>query len=370
MTSSAPQPFEDLILDHVEFYVSELAAKTDWYVDTFGFAVHSATGSTGTTEAIARSVGLGGNGIRLVLTEATDASHPGAGYVQRHGDGVSDIALRVADAAAAFDEAVRRGATPVAAPAERDGIVTATITGFGDVVHTFVQRPAGADQRALPGLRPGSATPGSATPGSDRGLGEIDHFAVCVPAGQIDATVEAYQRILDFELIFTERIAVGAQAMTTKVVQSRSGSVTFTLIEPDVTRVAGHIDEFLRDHGGAGVQHIAFTASNIVESVDAVRARGVEFLGTPASYYSMLPLRVELDRYPLEELQRLSILVDEDHDGQLCQIFMRSVHPRNTIFFELIERLGARSFGSGNIAALYQAVELERAKDKAHDQAA
>jgi 4-hydroxymandelate synthase len=347
-----------MLVDHIEFYVDDVATRTGWLTDSFGFSAYAATGRSG-VDAEAHSVGLGSHQIRLVLTEPLAADHPGTGYLDRHGDGVADIALRVADAAAAFDLAVRRGAGPVSAPARHGDLVTATISGFGDAVHTFVQRAAGTDPRALPGLRPVAA----AASGMDTGLADVDHFAVCVPAGQIDSTVEFYRQVLDFELIFTERIAVGAQAMTTKVVQSRSGAVTLTLIEPDVSRAAGHIDEFLADHGGAGVQHLAFTARDIVAAVDSIGSRGVEFLSTPAAYYSLLPGRVELARYSVDELKRLNILVDEDHDGQLFQIFTRSVHPRSTFFLELIERQGARSFGSGNIASLYQAVELERSRE-------
>lgn len=360
MASSGTQHFDDLTIDHVEFYVTDLAAHRDWLAASYGFSVYAAGVSDN-----ARSVGLGANGIRLVLTQARSADHPASTYVDRHGDGVADIAVRVPDAAAAYEEAVRRGARPVAAPARHGDVVTATILGFGDVAHTFVQRAADSDDRTLPGL---SAV--DEVHGSDYGLGEVDHFAVCVPSGEIDDTVDFYRDVLDFELIFTERIAVGSQAMTTKVVQSRSGAVTLTLIEPDVTRVAGHIDEFLASHGGAGVQHMAFSTDNITAAVEAIGGNGVEFLSTPATYYSLLPERVDLARYSLEELQRLNILVDEDHDGQLCQIFARSVHPRNTFFMELIERLGARSFGSGNIAALYQAVELQRSRDDAGAEAA
>ncbi|HEY9474332.1 MAG TPA: 4-hydroxyphenylpyruvate dioxygenase, partial [Mycobacteriales bacterium] len=271
-------------------------------------------------------------------------------------------ALRVTDAAAAFHEAVGRGARPVRAPRRHGDIVVATIMGVGDVTHTFVQRPDGADERVLPGLVP---VAGTSLVGSATGLAEVDHFAVCVEPGQIDSTVEFYEQLLDFDLIFTERIVVDAQAITTKVVQSRSGAVTLTLIEPDPSRVAGHIEEFLKSHGGAGVQHVALTTDNIVDAVDAIGARGVEFLNTPATYYRLLPERLNVARYSVEELEQRNILVDEDHDGQLFQIFTGSVHPRRTFFLELIERLGARSFGTGNIRALYQAVELQRHRDEA-----
>jgi 4-hydroxymandelate synthase len=355
MDPSASKTFDDMIVDHIEFYVSDVAENARWLVDNFGFGVYATNDGPQV-----RSVGVGRNRIRFVLSEPLVGDHPGTAYVDRHGDGVADIALGVADASAAYTEAVRRGARPVSPPIHHGDVVTATIMGFGDVTHTFVQRIGTVDVRALPGMR----TVAEPAYGADAGLGEVDHLAVCVEAGQIDDTVAFYRDVLDFELIFTEQIVVGAQAMTTKVVQSRSGAVTLTLIEPDVSRVAGHIDEFLKNHGGAGVQHIAFTADNIVNAVDSIAARGVVFLSTPATYYRLLPARVDVHRYPIEELERLNILVDKDHDGQLFQIFAKSVHPRSTFFLELIERLGARSFGSGNIAALYEAVEMARSAEQ------
>jgi 4-hydroxymandelate synthase len=145
-------------------------------------------------------------------------------------------------------------------------------------------------------------------------------------------------------------------------VQSTSGKVTLTLIEPDATRESGQIDEFLKNHGGAGVQHVAFVTDQIVASVGAMAERGVGFLPTPGSYYDLLADRITLDRHSIAGLRELDILVDEDHQGQLFQIFARSTHPRKTFFLEVIERAGARTFGSGNIKALYEAVEVERLK--------
>ncbi|MEV4392967.1 4-hydroxyphenylpyruvate dioxygenase [Nonomuraea sp. NPDC049607] len=352
--------FDDLRLDHIGFYVGDLEAETARLSDTLGLTAYAAA-----EDGRARSAAVGANRISFVLTQPLTADHPGAGYLDRHGDGVCDVALGVPDAAAAYHEAVRRGARPVSAPAGRDGLVTAAIHGFGDVVHTFVQRPAGAGERVLPAgagerVLPGFRSTAPRTSGAGPGLLAVDHLAVCVPAGELDATVEWYRRVLGFEFTFAERIAVGSQAMTTKVVRSHGGEVTFTLIEPDVTRTPGHIDEFLRDHGGAGVQHLALAADDIVAAVQATADRGVEFLTAPDAYYTLLAERVRPVKYRLEDLARLDILVDEDHDGQLYQIFARSTHPRDTFFFELIERLGARSFGSGNISALYRAVELQR----------
>lgn len=358
MTESSASISDGLSIDHVEFYVQDTTAAAATFVDDYGFEIYGASEPAEPASAI-RSVALGKNRIRLVLTTAQGADHPAAAYVEQHGDGVANIALTTPDARRVFAEAVRRGATVVAEPAERDGLVTASIKGFGDVIHTFVQRPASDDVRRLPGFSPVSETGAR----FDSGLGTIDHFAVCVEAGQLAPTVEFYENVLDFRMIFDERIVVGDQAMDSRVVQSRSGSVTLTLIEPDTSREPGQIDKFLKDHGGAGVQHIAFTADSIVESVALLKSKGVSFLSTPAAYYRLLS--VDLTKYSVSELKDLDILVDEDHNGQLFQIFAASVHPNRTFFTEVIERMGAQTFGSGNIKALYEAVERQRAENEA-----
>lgn len=341
----------DMSVDHVVFYVGDAGRAAAETADRYGLAVlgHSAAGSP------VRSVAVGRDDIRLVFTEGRTGDHPAAVYVGRHGDGVADIALEVTDATAAFDEAVRRGARPVAAPARTGEVVTAAITGFGDVVHTLVEYPNG---RTLPpGLHPAAGP----VP-EDTGVRTLDHFAVCLRPGQLAPTVTFYETVLNFRMIFEEKIFVSAQSMNSQVVQSASGAVTLTLIEPDTTREPGQIDEFLDNHGGSGVQHIALASDDIVDSIRRMRRRGVEFLTTPEAYYDLLGARVEHTRSPVTDLRELHILVDQDHYGQLYQIFTRSTHPRGTFFLEIIERVGARTFGSGNIKALYEAVEAERAK--------
>ncbi|MBM7172981.1 4-hydroxyphenylpyruvate dioxygenase [Streptomyces sp. G44] len=357
MTNANASVFDGLLVDHVEFYVHDTAVAAAQFEISYGFESYGIS-APGPAESAApiHSVALGKNQIRLVLTSAQGADHPAAAYVAQHGDGVANIALTTRDAGEAFTEAVRRGAAPVAEPAERDGLVTASIRGFGDVIHTFVQRPADGDVRALPGFSPIPRTGAR----FDSGLGEIDHFAICLEAGQLTPTVEFYEKVLDFQMIFEERIVVGSQAMDSKVVQSRSGAVTLTLIEPDTSLQPGQIDGFLKNHGGAGVQHIAFTADSIVKSVRLLKSQGVSFLSTPDAYYRLLS--VDLAKYSVPEMKEMDILVDEDHDGQLFQIFTSSVHPKRTFFMEVIERMGARTFGSGNIKALYEAVERQRAE--------
>ncbi|MFD7667726.1 4-hydroxyphenylpyruvate dioxygenase [Streptomyces sp. NPDC059788] len=345
-------PLGRLGLDHVRLLVTDLDAATRWLAGGYGLTVHAR--DAGRTRTV-RSAGLGSGSLRLVLAQPLGADTPQAAFVERHGDGVADIAFRVDDAGAAFDLAVSRGARPVAEPACHAGVTTAAIAGVGDLVHTFVERPPGLDARTLPDLVPAPPAAGGL------GLAGLDHAAVCIPPGRIRAATEFYRDVLGFGLIFTERLTVGGQGMTTEVVQSPSREVTFTLIEPDASLPRSHVDAFLEDHGGAGVQHLAFSTDDIVRTVGDIASRGIRFMGTPDSYYDGLSSRLTPARHSETELRRHRILVDQDHEGQLFQIFARSVHPRNTLFLEVIERLGARSFGSGNIKALYRAAEAERA---------
>lgn len=346
--------------DHVEIAVADLRTGCADYVDRWGFDI---TGESGSAETGHRSVALRQGDASLVLTQGLDDAHPASRFVRAHGDGVFDIALRTTDARAAFAAAVAGGARPLAAPQQVDGAVTATIEAFGDVRHTFVQRPGHDVQGALP---PGLLPTGSGVPGSRFGLGKVDHFAVLVEAGRLIPTVQYYESALGFRQIFEEDIVVGAQAMQSQVVQNAAGDVTLTVIAPSPGYAQGQIDDFITANEGAGVQHVAFTSRDIVRSVSTLQDHGVAFLTTPDSYYDLLPSRLTLAGYSVAELRELKILADADHGGQLYQIFSRSTHPRKTLFLEVIERLGAETFGSGNIKALYEAVELERSGTGAH----
>ncbi|WP_271217122.1 4-hydroxyphenylpyruvate dioxygenase [Streptosporangium carneum] len=349
-----------LAVDYVEMYVADLQVATLPWTDQYGFAI---VGTANTADH--RSVALRQGRITLVLTQATSDRHPASAYVRTHGDGVADIALRTPDVDAVFTHAVAAGARPVRSPSRHPGpgpTCSTAIGGFGDLLHTLVQREPGDG----PGLPVGfSDAPPPDTSGADTGeLLDIDHFAVCLPTGELDIITDFYIATLGFSETFKERIEVGTQAMESKVVQSASGDVTLTLIEPDPLADSGQIDMFLERHAGAGVQHVAFSSADAVRAVSTLSERGVRFLSTPDSYYDLLESRILIRDHTVDELRATGLLADEDHGGQLFQIFTASTHPRETLFFEVIERRGARTFGGANIKALYEAVEVARSQQR------
>jgi 4-hydroxymandelate synthase len=342
-------------IDHVEFYVGDARQTAYYFCTAFGFRV---VGQAGPETGLAgqRTLHLRHGDIHLLLTSGLTADHPATEYVARHGDGVAVVAFAVHDATATHTEAVARGALSISTPQRYGhGTVLATVSGFGDVTHRLVERcPADA------GFWPDVIRPVASVEADPERLMEvIDHAAICVPAGQLDATVAYYTDVFGFIEILAEYIEVGGQAMASKVVQSASGGATFTLIEPDPTRAAGQIDDFLSWHAGAGVQHLAFRSNDIVTAVDTFAARGVGFLSSPGSYYDALEARIGAVDLPVAGLRQAGILVDRDHGGELYQIFTQSMHVRRTLFLELIERHGALTFGSSNIKALYEAKERE-----------
>jgi 4-hydroxymandelate synthase len=346
-------------IDHVEFCVADVNAFAAPLLDAWDFQVHG-RGGPETGRAQERSLLLRQGRIQLLLRSGLIPDHPAARYVARHGDGVAAIGFGTDDVGAAFAEAVAGGAGPLAGPSytSRNGtrVGTASVTGFGDVVHRFVERSGPGDEFA-----PGEVEMAEPGPPARAGLLDaVDHLAVCLPAGQLAPAVARFQQSLGLTEIFDERIEVGGQAMISKVVQDPAAEVTFTLLEPDRTRDPGQIDEFLESHQGPGVQHVAFRTPDIATAVSTLSGRGVEFLTAPADYYQVLERRLGSVVIPVARLQELNVLADRDRWGQMFQIFARSTHERHTFFFELIERQGALTFGTKNIKALYEALEVTR----------
>jgi len=348
-------------IDHLEIFAEDAKEAADRLRTGFGFTVHGRGGpETGLTDRV--SILLRQHDITLLVTEPLTVGHRAHEYLARHGEGVAVVGFAVDDAAEAFTEAVESGALPLEPPRTLDPegspVTFATVDGFGDVEHRFTSRrhPSGP---FAPGLVAEHPVPATGL------LREVDHLAVCLPPGELDGAIRRYQEVFGLDQTFEEQIFVGKQAMRSKVVQSRSGGVTFTIIEPDTTHDPGQIDAFIEAHGGAGVQHVAFRTEDIVAGVRTCAAQGVPFLSTPGEYYQALPERLGPVGVPVERLRELSILADRDYAGVMLQIFTASTHPRHTLFYELIERRGARTFGTNNIKALYEAVEREQAAAQA-----
>lgn len=345
-------------IDHVEFYTADADRAARRLTEEFGFGV---VGALGSRDAGQRSVLLRQGGIQVLLTMAAEPDHPVAEYAARHADGVATVGLAVADPDAALVEALDRGAVPLAAAPPTgwaDPVDAVRFRAFGSVGHRFVAAGALAARFA----EPDAAVPAPADAAPLDMLDELDHIAVCVPPGELSATVALHRDVLGFASIFTERIEVGTQAMNSEVVQSPTGTVTLTILEPDPERDRGQIDDFLAAHGGPGVQHLALRTADIATALPALMDRGVGFLAAPGTYYEELARLPEATGVPLEVLRELNVLVDRDESGELFQIFSRSTHPRRTFFMEIIERRHARTFGTSNITALYRAVELDRSR--------
>ena len=348
-------------IDHLELYVGNAAQAAAFYRDALGFREIAYAGlETGRRDRASHVLAQGA--IRLVLTGALTPEHPVGRHVAAHGDGVKVIALSVPDAEAAFRRAVGRGAVPVASPArahdDHGDVVQATVQAYGPVVHTFVERAAyrGA---FLPGYAAARSGAGSGT-----GLLDIDHVVGNVALGDMEKWVGFYERVFGMRELnhFTdEAISTEYSALMSKVVSDGSGRIKFPINEPAEGRRRSQIDEFLEFHAGPGVQHLALTSQDIVRTVSALSERGIEFLRTPDSYYDELPGRVGELAQPLEELRRHGILADRDEEGYLLQIFTHIAQDRPTVFYEVIERHGARGFGEGNFKALFEAIEREQA---------
>jgi 4-hydroxyphenylpyruvate dioxygenase len=353
--------FPLLGVDHVELYVGNAAQAAYYYEHAFGFRKVAYRGlETGTRDRASHVMQQGD--VRLVLTSGLRPDDEIGRHVARHGDGVKVIALTVPDAERAYRDAVSRGARAVAEPwTESDAggrVRMSAIATYGETVHLFVDR-ADYGGAFLPGYQAVESAP-------DAGLFTgVDHMVGNVELGRMEEWVGFYERVMGFtEMIhFTdEEISTEYSALMSKVVANGDGRIKFPINEPAEGARKSQIEEYLEYFAGPGVQHVALVTDDIVGTVTELRRRGVSFLTTPAAYYDELPERVGPIEESLADLRVLGILADRDDEGYLLQIFTRPVGDRPTLFFEIIERHGARGFGEGNFKALFEAIEREQAR--------
>ena len=352
-------------IDHVELWVGNAAQASYFFRRAFSFREVAYLGlETGVRDRVSRVLEQGE--IRLVLTGALRADSEVAREQAKHGDGVKVIALSVPDVDDAYREATTRGATGVAEPHEiADGhgrVRIADIATYGDTIHRFVDRSEYAGP-FLPGFAAAEAGAGAGARREEDLLLGIDHIVGNVELGAMNDWVSYYERVFGMtEMIHfsDEAISTEYSALMSKVVTNGDGRVKFPINEPAEGRRKSQIDEYLEFYEGPGAQHIALTTDDIVRAVDELSRRGIEFLRTPASYYDEVPERVGEIGESLDDLRRLGILVDRDDEGYLLQVFTAPLGDRPTIFFEIIERHGARGFGEGNFKALFEALEREQ----------
>jgi 4-hydroxyphenylpyruvate dioxygenase len=347
--------------DHVELWVGNAKQAAYYYEQAMGFAPVAYAGpETGVRDRASYVLGQGE--IRLVVSSALREEHEISKHVARHGDGVKDIALAVPDATEAYRQAVQRGARGVVEPHRQEddfgSVELAAIATYGDTVHTFVNRADYAGPY-LPGFRALGEPPGTGV-----GLLAVDHIVGNVELGRMQHWVEFYERVFGMtEMIHfsDEDISTEYSALMSKVMTDGKGKIKFPINEPAEGKRKSQIEEYLEFYGGPGAQHIAMATENVVRTVEALQERGVLFLNTPDAYYDEVPERVGEIEEDYADLRRLGILADRDDDGYLLQIFTKTVQDRPTLFFEVIERHGARGFGDGNFKALFEAIEREQA---------
>ena len=353
--------------DFIEFYVGNARQAANYYVSAFGFNIVAYRGpETGVRDRA--SYLLQQDKIRFVLTTAIrpDLSAEAkviADHVYRHGDGVRDLALWVDDARDAYSKAVERGAESVHEPRvmrDDDGeIVIAAIKTYGETIHSLVERK---NYRGLfmPGFRP--MTPLYQPPSV--GLKYVDHCVGNVELGKMNVWVDFYATVMGFRNLLTfddKTISTEYSSLMSKVMANGNDRIKFPINEPAAGKKKSQIDEYLDFYSGPGVQHMALATDDIIGTVNKLRDRGVQFLsGVPGAYYTELQDRVGKIDEPVEELAKLGVLVDRDPDGYLLQIFTKPVEDRPTVFYEIIQRKGAKSFGAGNFKALFQAIEREQ----------
>ncbi|MBK9150635.1 MAG: 4-hydroxyphenylpyruvate dioxygenase [Saprospiraceae bacterium] len=348
--------------DFIEFYVGNAKQASLYYMHCFGFDLIAYKGpETGSRDVVSYVLQQGK--IRFVITSALQPDHEILRHVAKHGDGVKVLALWVDDAKEAYHKAIERGAESAFEPMElrdENGVVRlAGIKTYGETIHTLVERK---DYHGafMPGFQP-KKSEYKATP---IGLKYVDHCVGNVELGQMNRWVKFYEDVLGFKLLVTfddKDISTEYTALMSKVVSNGNGYIKFPINEPAQGKKKSQIEEYLDFYKGAGVQHIAVATDDILHTVQALRDNGVEFLYVPENYYETVLERVGHIDEDIEDLKRLNILVDRDDEGYLLQIFTKPVQDRPTVFYEIIQRHGARSFGKGNFKALFEAIEREQA---------
>jgi 4-hydroxyphenylpyruvate dioxygenase len=348
-------------IHHVEFWVGNARQAAFYYRKGFGFSQVAYSGlETGQRQQTSYALSQGK--ANFLLTTPMTPEDPAADHIKRHGDGVRDIALEVADADQAFEEAVRRGAKAAEEPHditdEHGTVRRAAVHTYGDTIHSLIsynnyQGPF------LPGF---IAAP---VAGDDCGILRVDHIVGNVELGQMQHWAEFYTRVFGFHRYITfddKDISTEYSALMSIVMSDDSHSVKFPINEPAPARKKSQIQEYIEAYGGAGAQHIALQCKDVLYTVAKLQRNGMDFLRVPDTYYQALPSRVGHVEESSEELRRLGILVDRDAEGYLLQIFSKPVEDRPTVFFEIIQRKGSRGFGKGNFKALFESIELEQAR--------
>jgi 4-hydroxyphenylpyruvate dioxygenase len=361
----ATDPFPVKGMDAVVFAVGNAKQTAYYYSTAFGMTCIAYSGpETGNRETV--SYVLTSGSVRFVFTGTVRASTEIARHVAEHGDGVTDLALQVPDVFRAIEYARLGGATILAEPHESTDeygtVILAAVATYGETRHTLVDRSrySGA---YLPGFSPHAPLIERSAESPKRFFQAVDHCVGNVELGKMDEWVSFYNRVMGFSNMkefVGDDIATEYSALMSKVVTNGNHRVKFPLNEPAPAKKKSQIDEYLEFYGGPGVQHIALATGDIVGSVRAMRAAGVEFLDTPDSYYDTLGDWVGTTRIPIETLREYKILADRDEDGYLLQVFTKPVQDRPTVFFELIERHGSLGFGKGNFKALFEALEREQ----------
>lgn len=364
--ATAPQQAVDFLplngTDYIEFYVGNAKQSAYYYQAAFGFELIAYAGpETGVRDRA--SYVLQQEKIRLILTTSLDPNSEITQHVAKHGDGVKVMALWVDDAEKSFNETVKRGAKPAAEPKtltdEFGEVKVASIHTYGETIHTFVERK---NYKGV--FMPGFVAKKSNFPVTPVGLKYVDHCVGNVGWGQMNEWVKFYEDVMGFKLLITfddEDISTEYSALMSKVVSNGNGYIKFPINEPAEGKKKSQIEEYLDFYHDAGVQHIAVATYDILHTVSELRNRGVEFLVVPDTYYDDLIARVGNIDEDLEDLRKLNILVDRDDEGYLLQIFTKPVEDRPTVFYEIIQRKGAKAFGKGNFKALFESIEREQA---------